>query len=167
MTFLYVGAIILAVIFSIITLHRKFLKVILCKENSGTHELSGQFKLGSSSALLPNPIGTNQYRITVNKGQLRLNHSIYNPDGGTWTLPPMDGKQGYYDLTGNGTYTFMIHIDQHYGEKDVLSLVNTGFHDKAEFSYCVTPVSQTKEQVKENHLKINFKTKNGQGFNKV
>ena len=98
--------------------------------------LTGQLKCGTSSALLPNPKGQHRYTI-ISRGQLRLNHRAFNPDGGTWSLPPGHGKEGYFDMNYEGVYTYIINIGESYGKLDRLKLVNPSFWENVEFSYRV------------------------------
>lgn len=121
-----------------IYLHKKFFSVIICKEGEGTHVLSGQFRTGKHIAFLPNPKGTHNYEITVNSGTLRLNHSAYNPDGGTWTLNPVQAKQVHFDLIKQETFAFSITIGESYGNNDRLELVNTNSRKAVTFTYRMT-----------------------------
>lgn len=98
--------------------------------------LSGQLKCSTSSALLPNPKGLHRYTIS-SRGQLRLNHRSFNPDGGTWSLPPGHGEKECFDIYYEGIYTYVINVGESYGKPDRLILVNPSFWKDVEFSYRV------------------------------
>lgn len=115
---------------------RKSFSVIRCTEKSGSFVLAGQFKNGISSAFLPNPRGQHKYIIN-SKGPLRLNHHSFNPDGGTWSLPPGHGEQEYFNIRCEGIYTYIINIGESYDKLDRLELVNPSLWEEVEFSYRV------------------------------
>lgn len=119
----------------IIYLPKKSFSSINCTEESGTHKLKGQFRRGQSSALLPNPIGQHRYTLAVNSGKLRLCHHSLNPDGFTWSLPPVNGEQEYFDINERGVYTYTITIGESYEKPDIVELVNSSNWDDADFSY--------------------------------
>lgn len=127
--------IIVLIVSGMVFLHKRFLRVIVCDNNEGAHELSGQFKAGVSSALLPNPKGVHTYRIMISNGKARLNLCSYNPDGATWSLPPNNNRQAHFDLDKGGTYTYEITIGDSFGENDRLELVNTNPRQTIRFSY--------------------------------
>lgn len=110
-------------------------KVLVFKELKGGGVLTGQLKRGESCAMLPNPKGLNTFTIDLKKGRLRLNHSSYNPDGSTWSLPPAKGKQQHFDMVGTGTYNITVFIGESYEMTDRIELVNPEKWVVAEFSY--------------------------------
>mgnify|MGYP001063307376 CR=1 FL=1 len=113
---------------------RKSFSVIHCTEKSGHFVLTGQLKNGISTAFLPNPRGEHKYIIN-SKGALRLNHHSFNPDGGTWSLPPGHGEREHFDIRYEGLYTYIINIRESYDKLDRLELVNPSLWEDVEFSY--------------------------------
>ena len=122
-------------VYFVICFRKNIFTSINCAEKSGTYILKGQFRRGQSSATLPNPMGQHRYTIIVNSGKLRLCHHSLNPDGFTWSLPPVNGDQEYFDLHGKGIYTYMITIGESYEKPDMIELVNSSNWDDADFSY--------------------------------
>ncbi len=116
-------------------------RVMMFKESEGGGVLAGQLKRGVSCAMLSNPKGVHTYIINVKKGQLRLNHSSYNPDGATWSLPPANRAQQHFDLVKAGTYNITIHIGESYEKTDRIELVNPKIWDSVEFSYKLESVN--------------------------
>lgn len=100
----YVILITLLVCIGAIAFYTNAFKVLLFKEHKGEGVLTGQLKRGESCAMLPNPKGVHTFIIDLKKGRLRLNHSSYNPDGSTWSLPPVNCEQQHFDMAETGTY---------------------------------------------------------------
>lgn len=122
-------------------IHKSF-SYIRCNAVGGSYTLKGQAKSGQSVALLPGT-GKCRYKIKVIKGNLRLNHNAYNPDGGTWSLPPGDGKKQHYALSNKGVYEFAIDVGYNYGEADRVELVNPRLWEDAEFVYSSEKIVNT------------------------
>lgn len=57
-------------------------------------------------------LGENLLLIKVIKGRLRLNHSAYNSDGGTYSCPPGGFQKQYYNLFENNTYELTFNISE-------------------------------------------------------
>lgn len=114
---------------------KKGLKEYHLTNLKGSVVLAGQLNHGPSSAQLPNPLGTHIYRITVNGGKLRLNHHTFNPDGGTWTLPPDNGEDEYFDISDGALRIFKITIGESYEHTDQVEIVNPSLRENVQFSY--------------------------------
>nr|WP_236898347.1 voltage-gated chloride channel family protein [Clostridium beijerinckii] len=102
--------------------------------------LQNQFKLTKSSVELPNPKGENIYKISVKGGKVRLNHNSFNPDGCTWSAPPSGDQEQHIDLY-EGEHTIKLSIEEHFGRKDKLTLVNTNFKNNVDINYSVNKIS--------------------------
>ena len=133
--FIVLAAVILVI--GAVAIYMKSFNVIICQESSGSFILAGQLRRGISNAVLPNPKGAHIFKVTINKGRLRLNHCSYNPDGSTWSLPPGKGKQKNIDIIGPGTFSYTIDIGESYGNTDKIELVNPSMLDDIEGRYCI------------------------------
>lgn len=111
---------------------------------SGT--LVGQLSIGKSRIELPTEKGINRYVITVKGGEVRLNHSSYNPDGHTWSTPPGNGEMQHIDLN-EGTHTLDIFVSEHYGKKNKIELVNGSPFDNVEFICSAEQINFTEESL--------------------
>ncbi|HOJ09347.1 MAG TPA: hypothetical protein PK733_01975 [Clostridiales bacterium] len=103
--------------------------------DSKTVSLNGQLKRGFHYAILPSQTGLCRYIITVNHGELRLNHMAYNPDGGTWSCPPQNRQQAHYDLKQGEKYEIQLVIGESFNKPDIVVIVNKSMLNGAEFSY--------------------------------
>ena len=108
--------------------------------------LVGQLNRGKASVELPTQKGINKYIITVTGGEIRLNHSSYNPDGHTWLTPPGNGQQHHIDL-GESTHTLDIFVGEHYGKKNKIELVNISLFNNVEVIYSVEQISLSEESL--------------------
>lgn len=131
----YITIITLLVVIIVIAFYTNTFRVIMFKQSEGRGVLAGQLKRGISCAMLPNPKGIHTFIIDVRNGRLRLNHSSYNPDGATWSLPPKNGAQQHFDMEKEGTYNITIRIGESYENTDRIELVNPEMWDSVEFSY--------------------------------
>lgn len=113
--------------------YRKNSNVTIKKRND---ILVGQFKFGASSMELPSEKGRYIYKIMVNGGSVRLNHSSYNPDGHTWSAPPGNGQEQHIDIS-EGTHMFEFFIDEYYGKSNKIKLVNRNLFSDVEVKYTV------------------------------
>jgi len=102
--------------------------------------LENQFKLLKSSIELPNPKGENIYKISVKGGKVRLNHNSFNPDGCSWSLPPSRDQEQHIDLY-EGEHTIKLSIEEHFGHRDKITLVNTSFKNSVDITYNINQVS--------------------------
>jgi len=98
--------------------------------------LQNQFKLSKSSIELPNPKGENIYKISVKSGKVRLCHNSFNPDGCTWSSPPSRSQEQHIDLY-EGEHTIKLSVEEHFGRKDKITLVNSSFRNSIEITYNV------------------------------
>lgn len=110
--------------------------------------LENQFKLRKSSFELPNPKGENIYKISVNSGKVRLCHNSFNPDGHTWSSPPSSDQEQYIDLS-KGDHTIKLSVEEHFGEMDKITLVNSSLKNSVQINYIV-------EQATENYKTKKF-----------
>lgn len=124
----------LTVVLLIFLVYTKKLNVYNLEQNSGTCVLAGQLNRGISSAVLPSPLGQHTYTISSN-GELRLNHHQYNPDGGTWSLPPVAGEHEHYTIDPNTVNSFKISIGSSFGNIDRIEVVNPTNNKTIKFSY--------------------------------
>lgn len=108
--------------------------------------LVGQLKSGKSRVELPAEKGINRYVITVKGGDIRLNHSSYNPDGHTWSTPPGNNERQHIDLY-EGTHTLDIFVSEYYGKKNRIELVNGSFFDSVEVNFSAKKINPTEETV--------------------
>lgn len=108
-------------------------------ENKAIKEkLAGQLNMGESRIELPNPLGHNTYTISVEGGAAKLCHYSYNPDGHTWSSSPRNGQAKYINITDDRTYSFEINIDETYGQRDKVFLVNPGLWGSIDVDYKVS-----------------------------
>ncbi|MBM7869957.1 H+/Cl- antiporter ClcA [Clostridium pascui] len=110
--------------------------------------LVGQLNIGESRVELPAEKGINRYVINVKGGDIRLNHSSYNPDGHTWSTPPGNNERQHIDLY-EGTHTLDIFVSEYYGKKNRIELVNGSFFDSVEVSFLAQKVNLTEETVED------------------
>lgn len=96
--------------------------------------LQNQFKLSKSSIELPNPKGENIYKISVKSGKVRLCHNSFNTDGCTWSSPPSRDQEQYIDLY-EGEHTIKLSVEEHFGERDKITLVNSSFRNSVDLNY--------------------------------
>ncbi len=88
-----------------------------------------------SNCMLPTSEGINTYVIEIHRGNIRLNHGEFTPDGGTWLSAPSGGRPAHYDLHEGETYSIHIDIQSSFGRKDQVTAVNLSLWNTAEFSY--------------------------------
>ncbi|WP_238859130.1 hypothetical protein [Clostridium sp. YIM B02569] len=67
-------------------------------------------------------------------------HRSFNPDGGTWSDPPSGDQEQHIDLY-EGEHTIKLSIEEHFGRKDKLTLVNTNFKNNVDINYSVNKIS--------------------------
>lgn len=103
--------------------------------------LLNQFHIRKSSCVLPNPVGEYIYSIKVNGGKLRFSHHSFNPDGGTYSAPPSNHQQQYYDLA-EGVHKIRLTIEERYGHPDQVILVNRSFKNVSSVEYSVQKVPE-------------------------
>lgn len=108
-------------------------------KNAKRTVLENQFKLLKSSFELPNSKGEYIYKISVKGGNVRLCHNSFNPDGHTWSAPPSRDQEQYINLN-EGEYTLKLCIEEHFGQKDKIILVNTSFNNSVEINYSINQV---------------------------
>jgi len=106
-----------------------------CHKTEDTVCLKGQLQRGYSMALLPVNQGVCKYNITVQKGKIRINHLSYNPDGGTWSLPPQKSQKAHYDIEAGNTRIIELVIGESFKKQDKLDVINTSMCGEAEFEY--------------------------------
>lgn len=86
--------------------------------------LTGQLRKGKRMIELPNPKGQNKYEILVRGGKAILCHQSYNPDGHTWSTPPLNKQTQYFYITDSKTYILDIEICEIFGKLDKVYLIN-------------------------------------------
>ncbi|GEM_PF-6290 len=114
--------------------------------------LMNQFHIRKSSCVLPNPVGENIYYISVQSGKLRLSHHSYNQDGHTYSAPPSNRQQQYFDLT-EGFHEIRLTVEEHYGHPDQVILVNSSFKNTSSAEYSVKKVSEINSETESTELK--------------
>lgn len=112
-------------------------EAIMCELLQGMVILNEQISLRPSSCLLPINLGKCEYNIQVFNGDLRLNHSALNPDGFSWSAPPRDCQQEYYNLKEGNSYTIKLIVQENFGYLDRIEVVNVSFTKFAKFVYQV------------------------------
>lgn len=110
--------------------------------------LEGQLMRGKSSIELPTEKGRNKYIMTVDKGAISFNHSSYNPDGHTWSTPP-GNRQKQHICIGAGTHVLDVVVEEHYGKKNKIELVNGSLFNNVKILYSVEQVSLSEESLKD------------------
>ena len=99
--------------------------------------LKGQLRRGFHYAILPSRLGMCKYSIEVKNGSLRLNHTAFNPDGGTWSCYPQNRQRAHYDLLQGQTYEITVTVGTTFGKLDKIDIVNKSMTKNAEFTYNV------------------------------
>ncbi|MCE5222487.1 MAG: voltage-gated chloride channel family protein [Clostridium sp.] len=108
--------------------------------------LQNQFKFWKSSCELPNPKGENIYNISVKNGdKVMLCHNSFNPDGHTWSAPPSRDQERYIDLY-EGDHKLKLYIEEHFGERDKITLVNNSFKNSVQINYTIEQITEDYEQ---------------------
>ncbi|WMJ86782.1 hypothetical protein [Anaerocolumna sp. MB42-C2] len=110
-------------------------RTMKCIKNTDTIILSKQLSFKPYSCLLPIQHGECIYTITVLEGKMRINHSAYNPDGGTWSCPPSNRQRQFYDLVSGETKEIKLTIDKNYNELDNVEVVNCSLTKPLHFLY--------------------------------
>lgn len=81
-------------------------------------------------------LGLCNFCFKVIEGEIQINHYSYNPDGGTWLCAPNKGRQAYYNLSaGNDETILSFSIENSYGKKDRIVIVNPSLFKKATFEF--------------------------------
>lgn len=109
--------------------------VLKCRHMDDIVTLSGQMSFRSSSCLLPVQAGKCVYSITVLEGKLRLNHSAYDPDGGTWSAPPRNGQPEHYDLKKGEEREIRLEAGIAFRQLDQIEVVNPSMTSLLKFHY--------------------------------
>lgn len=115
----------------------KLSETVICANKEGQATLAGQFKAVTSSAILPNPVGSHTYRIQVKRGTLKLNHHSYKEGGMHYSLLLGFGSEKYQDLDGAGIYTYKLNIEENDGKADKIELINMSLWEDVEFVYTI------------------------------
>jgi len=108
-----------------------------CESLQGMVMLNQQISCGQSSCLLPASLEKCKYDIQVIDGFLRLNHSALNPDGFSWSSPPANGQQEYYELKSGDSCIIELIVEESFGYLDRIEVVNASLTKSAEFVYNV------------------------------
>ena len=95
----------------------------------------GNYQHGKSSIIFENIPGRHCYEFTIDRGRLRLSHHWFNPDGFTWTYPPTDGNQEYYDMEEKGVFRFLLYIGVSEGKADRIKFVNANLWKAVDVKY--------------------------------
>lgn len=109
--------------------------ILTCLEAEDTICLKGQLCRGYSDALLPVKQGTCKYTIIVQNGKIRINHLSFNPDGGTWNLPPQNRQKSHYDIEAGNIRTIELEIGESFDQLDILQVVNPNMSIESAFQY--------------------------------
>ena len=81
-------------------------------------------------------LGLSSFVFRVTEGKIRINHCSYTPDGGTWLSPPNNGRRSHYDLSSSDNeVTLSFSIENSFGKKDRIMIVNPCFFRKTIFEY--------------------------------
>lgn len=81
-------------------------------------------------------LGVHNFCCKVITGKIRVNHCCYDPDGGTWLSSPNGGRQAHYDISAsNGETILSFSIENSYGKKDKIVIVNPSFFKDASFIF--------------------------------
>ena len=113
---------------------------IKLSEGNGTVVLKKQLGLKEYSCRFLVHEGRYKFIITVLEGTLRFNHMGYNPDGGTWSMPPGERQQEHYTLREGKTYTIALKVLSHYGRMNRIEVVNPAMLKSASFKYEVLEI---------------------------
>jgi hypothetical protein len=112
-------------------------RVLHLEKSNDDITLKGQLRCGFYCAIFPSSLGIYKYIIKVTSGYLRLNHTAFNPDGGTWSCYPKNRQQAHYDLTQAQTYEITVTVGTSFGKTDRIDIVNKSMTKNAEFTYKV------------------------------
>ena len=104
-------------------------------ESSGTVVLKKQLGLKEYSCRFLVYEGHYKFIITPLESKLRFNHIGYDPDGGTWSMPPGERQQEHYTLLPGQTYTIELNVLSHYGKLNRVEIVNPSMLSPASFNY--------------------------------
>lgn len=113
----------------------KSVRKIQCDYLDDIVTLSGQLNVGHSTCLLPVQVGACVYKIVVISGNLRMNHLSYNPDGGSWLLPPQNNQPSHYDLCEGEEREIRLEVTINYGNMDHIEIVNSHMTKPLKFHY--------------------------------
>lgn len=86
-------------------------------------------------------LGLCNFSFKVIEGKIRINHCSYNPDGGTWLSAPNGGRQAHYNLSSGNETVLAFSIENSFGKKDKIIIVNPSLFKKAVFEYRVLSTS--------------------------
>ena len=82
------------------------------------------------------------YKIKCNGIGIRLVHRSFNPDGCSWSFPPSRDQEQHIDLY-EGEHTIKLSIEEHFGRKDKITLVNTSFRNSVNITYTVNKIADS------------------------
>ena len=116
------------------------------RKSEDNHVIVGQFKFGISSIELPSIEGLNIYKIKCSRKGVRLVHRSFNPDGCTWSSPPSRNQQQYINLY-EGNNTIKLSIEEHFGERDKITVVNSSFRNSVDLNYNVNNNFQIEKSI--------------------
>lgn len=104
----------------------------------GTVELKKQLLLNDYSCILPVRLGDIWIEITAIQGKIRLNHSSFNCDGGTFSCPPAKRQTPHYNIEQGNSVNIKVNIGEQFGRIDQISIVNPQMLKPAVFKYKLT-----------------------------
>ena len=82
-------------------------------------------------------MGIHSVFFKIIKGKIRINHCSYDPDGGTWLSQPGRGRRAHYDLLENSETVLSFSIENSFGKKDRIIIVNPSLFREAVFEFQV------------------------------
>lgn len=83
-------------------------------------------------------LGDVAIEIKVNKGKIRLTHSSFNCDGGSFSCPPYNNQPSHYDIVQCDSVSIQINVGEQFGYIDRIYVVNPSMLECASFRYKVT-----------------------------
>lgn len=109
-------------------------------KNKGIVRLSGQLRPGSGFCLLPVSPGKCRCAIQVLEGDVRLNHAVFNPDGGAWSAPAPNNKHVHYTCHAGERCEIDLEIGYSFGRADHVNLENLHLLHPAVVAYSLEKV---------------------------
>lgn len=100
--------------------------------------LHNQLSPHASSTLLPAQVGRCLYEITVLKGTMRLTHTAFSFDDGTWSSPPFGNQPARYDLDDGEEQQIALTVSLTFGKLDHIEAINTDWRKPLVFHYKAT-----------------------------
>lgn len=105
---------------------------------SGDGVLTGQFRFGCSSFMLPLKVGKYKLTITVTEGNVNFNHGEYCMEG--LEADPKD-RPRRYEFREPETYSVELDVRSVDGVTDRLTLLNPSMSKTARFTFSINEVS--------------------------